>query len=445
MTRTSPSGSRTGLRRAALALTVSASALALVGTTVPAHATLVTSKYLLAASGYGTRITSPEVGLQSGPTSYSVIGCAKASGISEQNQLNATDLNGQVQVGTVKTWQRSMVSQGSSISRSVTTVASADLGSSTFGLRITGLRSISDARANPAGKLSASNEFTFASIAPRGALTLPAPLTQPADVILRSLVENGPLTIPGFGRISLGESSTTAGASYARATGAGMLVHLFGSDGLDNTNDDSDVNLTRSYALISKQAPYGVLTGGSWGVDATALGGLTTVGRNPFSSVHCQGTGGRVQTESLAGLNLAGQNQLVLNNLRNRVYGKQGLPRGGVTAWDESTLSSANLGGGALRISGIRAYAKVVRTSANRYTPTSAQSIAAITVNGTTQRVPSPGQSITIPNVARVEVPRPVKRVNGVKVTAVRITLLGGSAANTVINLGNAEVYARGR
>lgn len=427
------------------ALVLCSSLLAVAAPAPRADAAVQTSPYLASASGYGTRVTATEVGLQSGPTAYSVIGCFKATGLTKGNHIDATDLSSQVQVGAVTTLQRTVrTSTGYTVSRSATSIASVDLGSPTLGLRITGLQGISDARASASGRLTATNSFTFAGIQPRGPITLPPPLNQGADAILRTLATRA-IVIPGVGVLSLGQRQTYASRSFARATAAGLNVHLFGSDQLNGTPDDSDVTLSRSYASLSTSAPHGVFGGGAWGVDGSLLGGASNIGRTPYTPLHCQGTYGKIQTQSLVGLNLVNQNQLVIGAMRNRIYGRQGVPTRGLTGWDESTVASVGLGGGAVQVSGIRAYAKIVRSSANRFYPSSSQSIGSLTVNGQTQAVPKPGRSIEVPNLVRIEVPAPVRTVNAVKVTALRLTLLGGSAAGTVINLGNAQASARYR
>ena len=108
-------------------------------------------------------------------------------------------------------------------------------------------------------------------------------------------------------------------------------------------------------------------------------------------------------------------------------------------------MASLRLAGGALDVSGVRAVAKVVRTSDNRFLRYWGQSIGTLKVNGELRRVPNPGQAFEIPGVARVEVPRRVLTANSVRVTALRITLLDGTAAGTVINLGNAQALGRYR
>ena len=82
----------------------------------------------------------------------------------------------------------------------------------------------------------------------------------------------------------------------------------------------------------------------------------------------------------------------------------------------------------------------MIRTATNHYYPTAVQRIGSITANGTAQPIPDPGESVTIPNVAKIEVPLPVKTTRGVSVIGARVTLLGGTAANTVIDLATAEL-----
>jgi hypothetical protein len=424
-----------------LSLLTCASALVVVGS--PAEAAVRTSRYLLAASGYGTRILSPTLGLQSAPTAYSVIGCGKATGITRTNSI-AEEQTDQVRVGAVTTSQRSLLLNGSSIARSITTVASVTVGTPELGLKITGLRGISDARADRSGRLSASYDFTFSSISGLG-VDLPYPLNRPVDVIVRQLTSGGPVVIPGLGELSLGSGGRSVTRTYARATGVGLQLLHYGPDQKKGTPDDSDVTLVRSYAFLSKAAPYGVFAGGAWGIDATALNGAVQVGRNPYTPLHCQGTGGTVRSQSLAGINVLGLNQLEVGAMTNRVYGRQGLPTRGITGWDESRVASLRLAGGKLDVSGVRAVAKVVRTSDNRFLRYWGQSIGTLKVDGELRRVPNPGQAFEIPGVARVEVPRRVLTANSVRVTALRITLLDGTAAGTVINLGNAQALGRYR
>ncbi len=429
-----------------LGLAVAASSLTLVSGSAPASAATkkVVTKYAFSSTGFGTKVTATDVALRSGMTAYSLIGCTKLAGVHNANQVAAGNLNNQVHIGAVTTDQRSLVTKaGSSMVQSVTKVSSIQIGDNSLGFRITNLQGTSRAYATRAGRLNAASTFTFGSLTPLGGTSLPPPLDKPADVIIKQLTANGPVTIPGLGVVKIGRVAKAVSGLAAQSGSIGLEIHLFGQDQANGGGDDSDVLIGRSYARINKSATHGVFSGGAWGLDGSLLNGTAVLGRNPFSPMQCEGTHGKVRSTALASLNLANLNQLVVGTLRNRVFGVQGTPKGGASGWTESSAAGLNLGGGKLQMTGILARAKVIRSSSNHYYPTAVQRIGSIKANGQTQHIPSPGQSVTIPGVAKIEVPKPVKTTHGITVVGARITLLGGSAANTVINVASAKLEMR--
>ena len=259
-------------------------------------------------------------------------------------------------------------------------------------------------------------------------------------MILDQLASDGPVTIPGLGIVQLGHVAKAVGPLSAQSGSIGLQVHLFGQDQANGGGDDSDLMLGRSYARITKSATHGLFSGGSWGIDGSLLDGTVALGRNPFTPMSCEGTRGVIKKTTASSLNFANLNQLLLGTVENRVFGVQDTPRGGATGWTESSASGFNLGAGQLQINGVLARAKVIRSSTNHYYPSAVQRIGSITANGTSQPVPDPGQSLTIPNVAKIEIPLPVKTDRGVSVIGARVTLLGGTAANTVLDLATAEL-----
>jgi hypothetical protein len=433
-------------RRLALPVTLAAAmvaSLALAAPAAPASAATTVTKYAYSATGFGTKVTAEDAEMRSGMTAYSLIGCTKAAGVHNANTASASDLNDQVRVGNVRTDQRSLVNAaGTSMVESVTNVASIEVGDDSLGFRITGLQGISRAYATKGDKLNAASTFTFSDLQPLGGTTLPPPLDQPADVILDELA-NGPVTVPGLGVIKLGQVAKAVSTQVARSGSIGMEIHMFGQDGANGGTDDSDVLIGRSYARINRAATHGVFSGGAWGTDGTMGDGSVVLGRNPFSPMSCEGTRGQVRSTSLSNLNLVSLNQLLLGTVVNRVYGVQNTPAGGATGWVESSSSSLNMGGGALQMSDVLARAKVIRSSTNRYYPTAVQRIGSITANGEPQPVPAPGETLTIPGVATIEVPLPVRTTRGISVVGAKVTLLGGSAVGSVINVASAKLELR--
>ena len=445
-----PTGRRrllTGTALAAVAATGLTGALA--GPAAAAPAKKQASSYVFTSFGYGTRVVSALAGLESGPTSYSEIGCTRAMGLTRGNTLPTADLNGLVQVQGLTTDQRTRVSsRGDRVTRSEAKAASVTLGGGLTGIKITGLRSVTQAWVTRKGQMRASSAFTFADIVPTGTTVLPPILDLPTSTILSQL-KLGAIQVPGVGSIALGRPIVKRGSTYAKASGDGLRVHLYGADGHNGGGDDSDVAVLHNFSRVVSGAPRGVISGGPWGMDAKVLGGLASVGKQPSTPIPCQGTGGRVVTQSLAGLNLLNLGALDVGVTRNRIYGTQNGPRvrrakKSVRAWAENRVADVTVGSGAVRVSALRAYASVVRAN-GRTVSRSQQSIGSVTVGGRAHAVPSPGQSFEVPGVARIEVPRPVRKKAGIKVVALRITLLGGTTAGSVINLGNAELYARYR
>lgn len=436
---------RSRASRAALSgvlVCLAGSSLAVVGTASSATAATAYSTYALSSHGFTSQVDSGVLSLRSAPTAYSVLGCSRKTGYTRTNNLAQAD-NGEAKIDAARTVQQSYKNSGHyTVLSSTSTAAAATFGSSTFGIKITGLRNVAKVYATRTGRLHASSTFTFADIKAVGPTPLPAALNQPASVILKQLAANGPVLIPGIGTLKLGAQGAATNSTTARAAGTGLQVHLFGADQVNGTADDSDVTLVRSYAQLSKAATNGLFSGAAWGLDASAVGGIAAAGQNPYTPLGCLGTKGEVVTRSLVGLDLASSNQVAANGLRNRVYGRQNAPSGGLTGWTESAIADVDVAGG-LHVEGIRARAKAVRSRSGRVSQASTQVIGSITVNGTPHAVPSPGQSFTIPNLATVAVPKPVKTSNGIRVTALRVTLLSGSAAQSVINLGNATVSVR--
>jgi hypothetical protein len=178
-------------------------------------------------------------------------------------------------------------------------------------------------------------------------------------------------------------------------------------------------------------------------VDASLLDGAMALGRNPYTPMSCEGTGGHVRRTAVTDLEMATMNQMQAGSVANRVFGRQDAPRGGASGWTESSLSALDLGGGQLRVSGILSRARVVRSSTNHYYPTAVQRVGGIVANGTTYSAPKPGKALTIPGLARIEVPTPVRTARGITVVGLRITLLGGTAADTVVNVATAKLELR--
>jgi len=133
--------------------------------------------------------------------------------------------------------------------------------------------------------------------------------------------------------------------------------------------------------------------------------------------------------------------QLVVDGVTSSQWGKR-FP-GRSVAWERGSVAGVNLGGGQLVIDAIVGKAKVIRKSkGGLVTSTAGTTVGSITVNGEPQELPI-DQPIEIPGLAKIEPKVVTKVAGGIKVVALRITLLDGTGA--VIDLGVAKASIRTR
>jgi hypothetical protein len=433
--------------RLGTALIVATSALAAttIATTAPANAAVRKVPYLMGAVAYGTNILSDTVGASSGPTAYSSIGCAHQVPLVYKNNVAGVQNNPAVTVGAVtSTTTATKDAAGDTVATAVSKVASVNVGNSTMALTINALTGTSKAWATKAGVFHAASTLNIGDMSltqsgtPVGG-SLGDLLNGPVSTIISTL-KKGPITIPNFAELRLGGTGQATSARAAKSGTIALRVLVFGQDGAAGGGDDTKVVVGRSVAQISKYTDPGIFGGEAHATELSLLNGVATGGRNVLQPLPCAGTGGVIVKHSAAAVNLGGLNQLVIGAAEADAYARRGTPAGGSTAWTAGRVASVNLGGGQLKINGIAAVAKVVRDSHGRLHRSWSQTIGSITASGTPHAVPAPGQTLEIPGVARIEVPKATLTTTGEQVTALRLTLLNGTAATSVINLGNAKV-----
>jgi hypothetical protein len=151
-----------------------------------------------------------------------------------------------------------------------------------------------------------------------------------------------------------------------------------------------------------------------------------------------------VLSSDLAGADLGGAGQLQIGALGGRAYGVQ-RKDGSATGWTEGRVTRARLGGGALVVKGIVGRANVRQTRSGKiFRSSTGTTIGSIVVNGQEQGIPTEPQTIEIPGGAlKLEANVSDRSRRGIRVTALKITLVDGTPGKTVIRLGNAEVRLR--
>lgn len=439
---------------AATSLSVVAGALVMAPAPAASAATRTAVPYLLFASGYATKVTAPQVGASSGPSAWTSTGCSHRVPASKSNSVTRVDTGTPlISIGAatsqVRTYRGTVGGLRSTVSRSVNDVASVAVGDpGTLQLQISGLHGVSTAWANTKGYHATSSlslgDVDLVGPATSGLGAVGDLLNGPVKQILATL-DQGPIVIPGLAKISLGDASHRVGKHRAAAATYALVIDVFAKPGQQqaaNSQTDTVVTVGRSYARIIGYRYPGFFGGQAYALQATLIGGVASLGKQALLPLRCQGTHGTVVNRGLAGLNVANAGALRIGAVESDVYGLNRLRGKAQTAWTGSTVAGVALSD-QLQIKAIRVRTKVWRGTDRRLHRRVVQSIGSITAGGQTYAAPAPGKSVTIPGVATLEVPKPSRTRNGVAATGLRLTLLGGTAGETVLNLANSRVSLR--
>lgn len=392
----------------------------------PAHAAATTkpvTRYAFNTAAYGTRVVVRPAGLTSGDTAHSMIGCTRIAGLARTNNIAGVNFPGLV-VGAATSRSFTFKDAASNIGDASTSdIASLTLGSGATSLVIKGLHGESRAWHRPGHGFAATNTFDFVSATMAGT---PVPT---------GAFANQGVLVPGVGQVTLGQQMKKVTTHRAWAGAASLRIRLFGPDATPGTADDTVVLIGSTVAQVAKGATQGVMTGEAYGLHVSALGGAATSQQNILLPLGCTGTGGKTITRSLASWTPSGQ--LTVSGLSSSVYGIQNKPVGGLTAKTWSKVAGVNLGGGQLIINGVLGWVKVYRKHGIIHR-VPRQTVLSIKANGQTYPAPALGQSLTIPGVASITAPPPISTKHGMRVVALRVDFLPGTAGETRIDLGTA-------
>jgi hypothetical protein len=450
---------RRGLAAVAAFGTVFAGAA--VVTTTPAHAVQTITNYGFSGWAYGTHVGANTVGIRSGETAYSYLGCTRLTGILRERSvaaINAPNDPDLITVGAVDSVSRTYRMVGGRVGmRSTNRVAKVVIGAAEgFNITIKGLDTKADAYATKDGKLHSESSFSSVDISaslPDGPLDPLEELLNQVGAGINDLLEQlvnasgNNIVIPGVGRIALGRTLNKVYSRFATSNATALRITLFGPNGVEDVGpgDDTDVVVGRSFARIARNVRNGVMWGSANAINAKLLGGLGTLGPIAERPLPCEGTHGVVRRSDLAFANPFNTNLLATGAATVKVWGDT-LDNGNIRAWTEGSIANVTLGTGdtALTITGIVGRANILLTkNGNVYKSISGSKVASITMGDTTYVIPDPGQTLEIPGVASIKFFVTEKLARQIKVTALRVTLLPDTPGETVVNLGNAKVAVR--
>jgi hypothetical protein len=396
----------------AFTVAIAASLLATAQGSASAATTSPTAtKFVMKSFGFATRASGGTVPVSSDRTAYNIIGCTTLAGLQRVNtEIGAHPMPvDSVRSAATTLWTVKNAGKVSSWARD--SIAEVHL---TGGLVLKGVSGTSHAYYDNGFKQHSTS--TVASISYNGvAQTLPSP--------------GNPLIIPGVATITVGDSST----SSADVHGA---VSDIAAARVDLVASGTTVLLGKAHSTIAGGAVVGVFGGQAYASKATAAQPVANSGPTPLLVMACQGTHGVTFTRNVANLTLP--HTAVIGAAMTAERGQQIGDKADM--WTRAKVVDATLGASnELSVSGIQAQAHVWY---ERGTTSTAQRSSAGTTpglilhNGTPVTIPSSGVR-TIAGVARIETNIVTRTAHGLRVIALRVTLLDGSMA--VINLGYAS------
>jgi hypothetical protein len=378
-----------------------------------------TTTFAFQGSGFGTRVIGGQVPAGSNTTAYQNLNCTNQAGLDRTNDVADATLPGLGTVSGVKTRVWTTQKHGVTASHARHTIAQITLASNGVGsLSLDAIRSEAKAFHDDSG-------FHATTTTSVGSITLTPPGGLPPQTFPAPTPDQ-PVAIPGLATIYLGRNATSHGAHGATANALALRIDVVASG--------SSVKVARSHAEINDGLTVGIFNGHS---NATrvpqALTDIAHSGPNPLSLMPCVGTGGKLQTKALADLDIGGQ--LVVHGLSSSQRSNQG--DGKAHGFERAKIAKINLGGGQLIVNAIVGKANVERTPDGWVRTAQGTQLGSITANGQAQTFP-PSGVIEIPGVAKLERKVVTRTKTGIKVIALRITLLDGSGA--VVNLGEAKL-----
>jgi len=376
-----------------------------------------TTTFAFQSSGFGSRVNGGQVPVSSSTTAFQRIGCTNQAGRDRVNDVADATLPGLGSLSGVRTHTWTTLRNGVAASHATHSIAELSLASSGVGsLSIDAIHSRSTAFHDGSGFHSTASTTV-------GDITFPPPVG-PAQTFPAPTPDH-PITIPGLATINLGLRSSQHNSHGATASADALVV--------DVVPTGSEVKVAHSHASIGEGLTSGIFRGHANATRVvSALTGLAHSGPQPLMLMSCLGTGGRRVSKSIAAADLGGQ--LVVKGLSSTQRASQD-PRG--HGFEQASIARINLGRGQLVVNGIVGRATVRQTAHGIVRSATGTRLGSITAGGKTVTFPPTGV-LEIPGVARLEQHVVSRTAHGIKVVALRVTLLDGSGA--VINLGEAAL-----
>jgi hypothetical protein len=406
------------------------SAVAAVSVGPSASAAPIATNFALAANGWSTNVVGGALPASSGPTGFALIACTRLAPRASGNNTAALGVpTGRplVRVGATETRVTTARTQNRVSSNSVNNVASVVVGNkATAALQINGIETVGRAWHDVSGYHN--REVVTVARVTRYVNGNPSPV---ASIPTNQDLSGQRLRVPGVATVTFGSQGGMVNAQSASARVTGLRIDL--------TVSRSSFFVGRANARIDGGAVAGIMGGVAWGSRLDGLGGVANSGSTAAIFLPCMGTNGVWKGRHVARVRIPGA--ATIGGLNTAVMGRRGTTS--AAAHGRSVVARATFGDRNLVIRGIRATGRVTRTTAGDIGRSATTTVLGIRVGNRAFRVPSPGRTLTIPRIARIQTKVVTRTANGFSVTAVRVQLLQGSRVESTLRLGNVRLNIR--
>jgi hypothetical protein len=384
-----------------------------------APAQLKPTPFALEASGYASKLKGGQLPTGSDKVAYTVVSCTNKAGIDHTNTEADGDLGNGVgiQGATTRAWTTKKAKKVSAWSRhkiDKITLLDTPLGD----VNLRALVSTSHAWHDSTG-------FHAKSTSTLGSIEFAPVIGEPQEFPIPSPGQS--VTIPGVVEIGLGTGKNVTDANEAITNTNGLLLRTLFSD--------SVLRIGHTRAAISDGVETALYHGSAFATKLTALDGILSSGRTVPTSVPCEGSDGEWRVNRASDTDLSGT--FLASGLSSRERSGLTGPGHRPEVTTISRVGHLSLGGG-LELQAIRARAHAVKKAHGYGLDIGGTSIGGITYNGQEQTFPLDQDVMEIPGIAKFERAIVTRGSHGITVTALRVTLLDGTQATAVLDLGNA-------
>ena len=401
-----------------------AAASGAVATLAERSTKLRSTRFAFRANGYGTSVEGGDLPVESSRTAVSSIGCTNLLGKDNSNTVVDADVPGLLQIGTVDSTTQTKRVKGRTTSIGKHKVADVAIGvPGLLTLGISAVNTVAKAWHGPDGYDSrARTSLGRLTLGLPGGLEQSLPLPSPEQ----------PVTVPGLLRIQLGRTIEKANQTQARSYATGLEVKIIPTGTV--------VKISRSAAKIEEGERGGIFNGAGAPVQVSLLGDLIKVGQAVVQRMPCLGTGGERLEEAAATVDLAGA--IRIEGAQGTTRTTQNRRKNKAKAVATATVGRVDLGGGTLVIDAIRSKATAVRNGKKVRRSSDGTTVGSISFNGQSFALPDL-DGIEIPGLATIETDVRTRTPFGMRVVALRISLLEGTEIDSVVDIGLAKVKIR--